>query len=166
MAKQKYDWPALKLEFFQSDIDEAKVFIEGKIGPLNWNLKKQIAWWQKEKQAYKDKILQKALERQAAKEAKSLELSVWTLMKAKKMALTKIIKMMAEEDLDMSDMDKGLKNIKTELWEPTNIWSNYNFNKNKDDWVLSDEDRDFIESLFMEKTNEQKWDTKRKTTRK
>lgn len=167
MAKQKYDWPALKLEFFQSDIDEAKVFIEGKIGTLNGNLKKQIAWWQKEKQAYKEKILQKALERQAEKEARSLEIPIWTLMKAKKMALTKIIKMMAEQDLDMWDMDKGLKNIKTELWEPTNIWSNYNFNKNKDDWVLSDEDKDFIESLFMEKTNEQqKWDTKRKTTRK
>jgi hypothetical protein len=32
MAKAKYNRPALKLEFFQSDIDEAKVFIESKFG--------------------------------------------------------------------------------------------------------------------------------------
>ena len=153
MAKQKYDWSVLKLEFFQSDIDEASVFIKWKLGAFDWNIKKQIAGWQKEKNAYKEKILQKALDKQAEKEARSLEIPVWTLMKAKKMALTKIIKMMAEQDLDMSDIEKGLKSIKTELWEPTNIWSNYNFNKNKDDWVLSEEDEALIESLFATKQN-------------
>ena len=66
-------------------------------------------------------MIQKALEEQARKEAKSLEIPVGTLMKAKKMALTKIIKMMAEKDLDMQDIERGLKNIKTELGEPTNI---------------------------------------------
>jgi hypothetical protein len=28
MAKQKYDWYKLKLEFFQSDFDEVKAFLE------------------------------------------------------------------------------------------------------------------------------------------
>ena len=32
MAKQKYDRPALKLEYFQSDIEESTVFIEQKFG--------------------------------------------------------------------------------------------------------------------------------------
>lgn len=163
MAKQKYDRPALKHEFFLSEIDEAKVFIEGRLGAFDWNIKRQIAWRTKDKKARKESMLQKALEDQARKEAKSLEIPVGTLMKAKKMALTKIIKMVAEKDLDMQDIERGLKNIKTELGEPTNIGSNYNFNKNKDDWVLSDEDKEFIEALFEEKTNGEAGNTKRKT---
>ena len=162
MAKFKYDWPALKLEYFQSDIEEAKVFIEGRLSGFNGNMKKQIVWRTKEKKARKEKMIQRALDEQAKKEAKSLEIPVGTLMKAKKMALIKIIQMMSKWDLDMSDMDKGLKNIKTELWEPTNIWSNYNFNKNKDDWVLSEEDKAFIETLFSEKDNGKAGTTKRK----
>lgn len=163
MAKQKYDRPALKLEFFQSPIDETKGFIEAKWMTNDANVRKHTNWRWKEKKARKEKMIQKALEEQARKEAKSLEIPVGTLMKAKKMALTKIIKMVAEKDLDMQDIERGLKNIKTELGEPTNIWSNYNFNKNKDDWVLSDEDKEFIEALFEEKTNGEAGTTKRKT---
>lgn len=164
MAKQKYDRPALKLEYFQSDIEESTVFIEQKFGKkMSWDTRLKIKGRTKDKKARKEKMIQKALEEQARKEAKSLEIPVGTLMKAKKMALTKIIKMMAEEKLDMQDIERGLKNIKTELGEPTNIWSNYNFNKNKDDWVLSEEDKEFIEALFSEKDNGEARNTKRKT---
>lgn len=163
MAKQKYDRPALKLEYFQSDIEEIKSFFTDKWMPYNSEIRKRANGWWKEKKARKEKMIQKAIEEQARKEAKSLEIPVGTLMKAKKMALTKIIKMMAEEKLDMQDIERGLKNIKTELGEPTNIWSNYNFNKNKDDWVLSEEDKEFIEALFSEKDNGEARNTKRKT---
>jgi len=163
MAKFKYDWPALKLEYFQSDIEEVKGFIEAKWMTHDANVRKRTNGRWKEKRARKEKMIQRALDEQAKKEAKSLEIPVGTLMKAKKMALIKIIQMMSKWDLDMSDMDKGLKNIKTELGEPTNIWSNYNFNKNKDDWVLSEEDKAFIETLFSEKDNGKAGTTKRKT---
>lgn len=163
MAKFKYDWPALKLEYFQSDFDEVKGFVEAKWMTNDANVRKRTSGRWKEKRARKEKMVQRALDEQARKEAKSLEIPVGTLMKAKKMALTKIIKMMAEQDLDMQDIERGLKNIKTELGEPTNIWSNYNFNKNKDDWALSEEDKEFIEALFSEKTNGKAGNTKRKT---
>lgn len=127
--KNTYDRQALKLEFFQSDIDEAKVFIESKFGQWkwNWNTNRNTRGRWKEKQEYKDKILQKVLERKAEEEAKSLEIPVDQLMKAKKaviwLFMQKLQKTLEEKDTDFNvkEFEKILKVIKTELGEPTNI---------------------------------------------
>lgn len=131
--KAKYDRQSLKLEFFQSDIDEVKSFLSQKWIKLNWwGIAKQTNWWSKEKQEYKDKILQQVLERRAKEEAKSLEIPVDQLMKAKKAVISlfmqkldKTLKQQKETDWEASfnvkEFEKILKVIKTELGEPTNI---------------------------------------------
>lgn len=136
MPKAKHDYPALKMEFFQSDIDEVKVFIESKFGQWkwNWNFNKNTRWWTKEKQQYKDKILAKALEKNALKQANELEVPVDTLKKAKKKAIIKIINYLNKE-LNPSDMEKVVKMIKTELGEPTTYSKNENLNMEKFEWI-------------------------------
>lgn len=131
--KSKYDRQALKLEFFQSDIDEVYNFLAGKFGEntVKWNLKNKVKGWSKEKQEYKNKILEKALEKRAKEEAKSLEIPIDQLMKAKKAVISlfmnKLNKVLAQQktdenaDFNVKEFEKILKVIKTELGEPTNI---------------------------------------------
>jgi len=131
--KNTYDRQALKLEFFQSDIDEVKVFMEAKYGQgkRNWTMNKNTRGRSKEKQEYKDKILQKVLEKRAKEEAKSLEIPVDQLMKAKKAVISlfmnKLNKVLNQQkkdedaDFNVKEFEKILKVIKTELGEPTNI---------------------------------------------
>ena len=85
MGKVKYDRQALKLEFFQSDIDEVYDFLKRKYGDklAKSSMKNKCKGWGKEKQEYKDKILQKALDKKAKEEAESLEIPVDQLMRAK-----------------------------------------------------------------------------------
>lgn len=125
--RSKYDWQALKLEFFQSDIDEVKSFLNDKKVTYNSVSRKYTKWWYNEKQEYKNKILQQALERRAKEEAKNLEIPVDKLMKAKKaviwLFMQKLEKKLEEKepDVNVKEFEKILKIIKTELWEPTNI---------------------------------------------
>jgi len=133
MGKVKYDRQALKWEFFHSEINEAKVFFEHKYGQWkrNWTMNRNTTGWSKEKQEYKDKILQEALEKRAKEEAKSLEIPIDQLMKAKKAVISlfmnKLNKTLAEQkkdedaDFNVKEFEKILKVIKTELGEPTNI---------------------------------------------
>ena len=126
--KNKYDRQALKLEFFQSDIDEVERFFQDKFKTkTDGSIRKNTKGRSKEKQEYKDKILQKALERRAKEEAKNLEIPVDKLMKAKKaviwLFMQKVEKELLQKDpnINVKEFDKILKIIKTELGEPTNI---------------------------------------------
>lgn len=125
--KSTYDRQALKLEFFQSDIDEVKWFFGEKWVKYNSKIWTNTKGRAKEKQEYKDKILQKALERRAKEEAKNLEIPVDKLMKAKKaviwLFMQKVEKELWQKDpnINVKEFDKILKIIKTELGEPTNI---------------------------------------------
>lgn len=126
--KSKYDRQALKLEFFQSDIDEVERFFQDKFKTrTDGSIRKNTKGRSKEKQEYKDKILQKALERRAKEEAKNLEIPVDKLMKAKKaviwLFMQKVEKelLQKEPNINVKEFDKILKIIKTELGEPTNI---------------------------------------------
>lgn len=151
MAKQQYNRPAIKLEFFESDIDEVESFFQDKFKTkTDWSIRKNTKWRTKEKQERKAKIVEKAIQRNAEKQAKELEIPIETLLKAKKMAVIKIIRMMSEQDLSMNDLSKWLEKIKTELWEPDHIGANYNVNTNKNEW-LTDEEIEAIELLFQAK---------------
>lgn len=130
--KSKYNRQALKLEFFQSDIDEVERFFQDRFKTkTDWSIRKNTKWRSKEKQEYKDKILQKVLEKRAEKEAKSLEIPVDKLMKAKKaviwLFMNKLNRTLEEQkadkdaDFNVKEFEKILKVIKTELGEPTNI---------------------------------------------
>lgn len=130
MPKQKRDYSAIKLEFFQSDFDEVKSFITHKWIRYNAEWSRRTKGRAKEKAEYKNEILQKALEKQANKESNDLVLPTAFLMKAKKNALIQIAKKLSKEWLSISDLSKGLDKIKVELWEPTTVVKSENENTN------------------------------------
>lgn len=154
MAKQKRDYSKLKLEFFESEYDSVNEFFLQKYNQ-NTAKNKQIAtstkWRWKQKQEYKEKILQKALERSAEKKAKEIEIDVELLQKWKKNWLIQIINRLSKKNnLPIWDIVKWLNAIKTELWEPTSY--------QKTDSVIKDETSDqnpLKEKLLKLKQNNQ-----------
>lgn len=157
MGVQKYDYQALKLEFFKSDFDELKAFLSEKwVNYTSWGIAKMTRWWTKEKQEWKEKILQKALEENAKKQAKSLQVPLEELMKWKKAILqlllvqvskyVKLSQKWEDFDIDTNDVDRILKIFKTELWEPTKITKNENTNFNNEE--LTEEDQQILNKIF------------------
>ena len=148
--KSKYDRPALKLEFFQSDIDDVKPFFEQRYNKNTAN-NKQLAnatkWRAKEKQERKAKIVEKALKKNAEKRASQLEIPLEALKESKVKALWKIMEMLEMKDLSMKDLALWLEKIKTELWEPEHVSANYNMNANKVEW-LTEEESEALDVLF------------------
>ena len=137
MQQTKFDYNALKLEYFQSEIDEIKWFRLNK--GLNYNSRVATMTkgrWQ-EKQERKDKILEKALERQKNKIAKELEIPVEDLFKIKKDVIElmkhklkqytqKVDLAVDGEDVSINtkDLEKIRKVAKVELGEPMIVTKN------------------------------------------
>lgn len=166
MASKKYDYSALKLEFFQSDTDEVRVFIKQRLGQDTAN-NKQLAsktkgrW--KEKIEYKQKLVEKAIERNAEKQARQLEIPIDLLLKAKKVAIGKIMTLISSEWITMNDLAKWLEKIKTELWEPSSISKNDNTNITKVEPQLNEDDKEFLAQLVEKRYGKKTWWTNRKT---
>ena len=135
MPKQKYDRPNLKLEFLKSDIDEVKGFFKEKYKVWNAQISKMTTGWSKEKIEYKNKIVEKALLKNAEKTANSLELPMEQLTIAKKNAVVKVIQKMMGNDLDMADMERAIKILRTEMWLPNTYTKNENTNIDKIEWI-------------------------------
>lgn len=131
MPKQKHDYKQLKIDFIQSDFDEVKSFITHKWLKYSAERWRRTKWWAKEKQEMKEKILAKATENIITKQAKELELPMEQLTLAKKNAVIKVIQMMMNNDLDMSDMERSIKILRTEMWLPTSYAKNENTNIDK-----------------------------------
>ena len=134
MPKRKYDWTELKLQYFQSEIDDVKAFFQQLWSKqLDGNFTKKTTWWAKEKQAYKEKIIKKALEENAKKRAKELQIPIETLQLWKKNALVWIMNDLTKKSdkMSMSDKVKWLNALKTELWEPTTVSKNENINRSE-----------------------------------
>ena len=137
MQQTKFDYNALKLEYFQSEIDEIKWFRLDK--GLNYNSRVATMTkgrWQ-EKQKRKEKILEKALERQKNKIAKELEIPVEDLFKIKKDVIElmkhklkqytqKVDLAVDGEDVSINtkDLEKIRKVAKVELGEPMIVTKN------------------------------------------
>lgn len=152
MQQTKYDYNALKLEYFKSDIDEIKWFRIDK--GLNYN--SRVATLTKgrgqEKQKRKDAIIQKALEKEKNRIANKLEIDPEDLFKTKKQAYelmkvklnqyTKKINQAKEDGeeenvpLNMKDLEKIRKVAKVELWEPTVVAKNEWTTELKTNWPL------------------------------
>ena len=131
---KKYDWAELKLEYFQSDIDDVSSFLIQKGFKSLWGkYGVKTKWRNKEKQAYKQKIIEKALKKSAEKKANELEVPIEALQLWKKNALVGIMNDLTKnsEKMSMSDKVKWLNALKTELWEPTTVSKNENVNKNE-----------------------------------
>ena len=159
--KSKYDRPALKLEFFESEHVEA--FFKDKWKTwTDWSTRKNTKWRAKEKQERKAKIIEKAIQKNAEKQAKELSIPLEELMKWKKaiiqlllLQVSKYVRDSKWEDWEIKEIDvwnaeKILRMFKTELWEPATIWANYNMNANKVEW-LTDEESEALDILFNSK---------------
>lgn len=161
--KSKYDRPAIKLEFFESEYDEVESFFQDKFKTkTDWSIRKNTKWWPKEKQELKERIVQKAIQKNAEKQAKELSVPLEELMKWKKAILQLLLLQVSKyvkdskwddwtiKEVDVSDAEKILKMFKTELGEPATIWANYNMNANKVEW-LTDEESEALDILFSQK---------------
>ena len=162
--KSKYDRNALKLEFFESDIDEVQEFLRWKFGEklATSNMKNKCKWRPKEKQEHKAKIVEKAIQKNAEKQAKELSIPLEELMKWKKAIIQLLLLQVSKyvrdskwedwaiKEIDVWNAEKILRMFKTELWEPATIWANYNMNANKVEW-LTDEESEALDILFNSK---------------
>ena len=135
MTKQKRDYKQLKVEFLKSDFDEVKWFLIDKWVIYNSRWTARTKWWAKEKQQMKDKILAKATQNVIEKQAKELEIPMEQLTIAKKNAVVKVIQKMMNTDLDMSDLERSIKILRTEMWLPTTYSKNENMNLEKIEWI-------------------------------
>ena len=161
--KSKYDRPALKLEFFESEHDELKQFLSEKwVNYSSWIIAKQTKWRVKEKQERKTKIVEKAIQKNAEKQAKELSIPLEELMKWKKAIIQLLLLQVSKyvrdskwedwaiKEIDVWNAEKILRMFKTELGEPATIWANYNMNANKVEW-LTDEESEALDILFNSK---------------
>jgi hypothetical protein len=132
----KHNRPVIKMEYFQSENDDLKSFLSQKGIRLNgWWIAKKTKWWFKEKTEYKAKIVEKALLKNAEKTANSLELPMEQLTIAKKNAVVKVIQKMMWSDLDMTDMERAIRILRTEMWLPNSYAKNENTNIDRIEWI-------------------------------
>lgn len=135
MQAKKYDYNALKLEYFMSEIPEVSRFFQDKGLTFNSRVREIVTWRSKEKQKRLDDITAKALERKKNEIAKKLEIPVEDLFKTKKQALevmkaklNQYIKQINgnpdEANISMKELEKIRKMTKVELWEPTIVQQN------------------------------------------
>ena len=135
MQAKNFDYNALKLEYFMSDIPEIKRFWTEKGLKYNSQVGEHTKWRWKEKQKRLDDITAKALERKKNEIAKKLEIPVEDLFKTKKQALevmkaklNQYIKQINgnpdEANISMKELEKIRKMTKVELWEPTIVQQN------------------------------------------
>lgn len=167
MAKP-IDRSALKLEFFNSPFDEVEAFFRDKWKTwTDWNTRKNTKWRSKEKQEHKAMIVEEAIKLNAKKKANELAIPLEDLMKWKKaiiwLLLQQVKKYVDESknkdwtinEIDINNAEKILKMFKTELWEPSTIWTNYNLNANKIEW-LTEEESEALDMLLNTKSQKNK----------
>ena len=135
MQAKNFDYNALKLEYFMSDIPEIKRFWIEKGLKYNTQVGEHTRGRGKEKQKRLDDITAKALERKKNEIAKKLEIPVEDLFKTKKQAIelmkVKLNQYVKKANADpedapinMKDIEKIRKVTKVELWEPTIVAQN------------------------------------------
>lgn len=138
MPKRKYNYQQLKTEFFDSKFDEVKSFITDKWLTYNSERARRTKWWAKEKEELGNMVVEEALLLNAHKQAEQLEIPMETLKKAKNAAVGRVLEMLSKPKkgqkkvkLSLSDIEKVLRILKTELWEPITINKNENTNTEK-----------------------------------
>lgn len=134
MPKRKYDLSELKLDYLTWDYESVNSFLIQKWlkTKINW---KDVKWWDKDKIKMKEKMLAKATQNVIAKQAKELELPMEQLTIAKKNAVVKVIQKMMWNDLDMADMERAIKILRTEMWLPNSYAKNENTNIDRIEWI-------------------------------
>lgn len=72
-----------------------------------------------------------AIDKSIVKQAKALEIPMDELMLSKKEAVSKVMQQVLEKDLDIQDLERTIKILRTELGLPTSYSKNENMNTEK-----------------------------------
>ena len=133
MQQTKYDYDALKKEYFDSEIDEIKWFWAEKGLKYNSQVAKRTKGRGQEKKAHKEKLFEEYKEKQRKEMLKKYEVPVEQLLESKlatigllRKKLKFFIDMKPEElwNMNMKELEKIRRMLKTELGEPTTIAKN------------------------------------------
>ena len=159
MAKQKYDWEKIKMEFMLSEYDEVESFMNNIwITTVN---RKRTKNRTKEKQEYKQKIYEKALKKKWNETAKEIS----DIAKRYEMLDEEFISRMEQQfeeskktpkkwekvrKLFSGDIMNMRKIARTERWLPVNISKVEQTNKEERD-DLNDEEMEALKSLLKKK---------------
>ncbi len=159
MAKQKYDWEKIKMEFMLSDFDEVESFMNDIwITTVN---RKRTKNRTKEKQEYKQKIYEKALKKKWDETAKEIS----DKAKRYEMLDDEFIEWMEKQfEEEKKTPKKGEKKrrlfsgdilnmwkiSRTERWLPVNISKVEQTNKDERD-ALNEDEADALKSLLNKK---------------
>lgn len=150
MAKQKYDWWKMKMEFMLSEYDEAKGFMQDKYKIYNGEIAKNVKWWWKDKIAYKQKIYEEALKKKWKETAKEIsdkakryemlddEFIAWMEHQFEEEKKTPK-KGEKKRKLFSGDILNMRKISRTERWLPVNISKVEQTNKEERTWLTDDE---------------------------
>lgn len=134
MAKRKYDLAELKKEYLTWDFESVSAFIMQKWLKNKIN-GKDFKWWDKDKKKLKEKALEKAIKKTVTKQANALEIPIEQLSLAKKNAVVKVIQQMMNKDLNMHDLDRTIRILRTEMWLPVTYTKSENLNIEKVEWI-------------------------------
>ena len=124
MQKTKYDYDALKREYFDSDEDEIKSFCIGKGLAYSSRVRAMTKGRGQEKKAHKEKLFEEYKEKQRKELLKKYEVPVEQLLESKlatigllRKKLKFFIDMKPEEiaNMNMKEVEKIWKMLKTEL---------------------------------------------------
>lgn len=159
MAKQKYDWEKIKMEFMLSDFDEVESFMNDIwITTVN---RKRTKNRTKEKQEYKQKIYEKALKKKWDETAKEIsdkakryemlddEFIAWMEKQFEEEKKTPK-KWEKKRKLFSGDILNMRKISRTERWLPVNISKVEQTNKEERD-TLNDNEAEALKSLLNKK---------------
>ena len=141
--KKKYDWSALKKQFFVSEHLEVKGFFEEKCGTYNGNAKRYTKGWAREKEVWLAQITSKALDQLQDKESRELSKALQNIFTGLKDRVKTISDMRA---LSVQDLHKLWEIFMTMNNRATRIATNINFHeerKNEDE--LTEEEKIAIE---------------------
>lgn len=134
MAKRKYDLAELKKEYLTWDFESVSAFIMQKWLKNKIN-GKDFKWWDKDKKKLKEEALEKAIKKSVTKQANALEIPIEQLSLAKKNAVVKVIQQMMNKDLNMHDLDRTIRILRTEMWLPVTYTKSENLNIEKVEWI-------------------------------
>ncbi len=123
MPRKKHDWQAYKLEYFESAYDETKAWII-EVKKMDWSsyIGKKTLGWSKEKEAAKNKGVEKAKEGLIDMYARLKKKRVLTAITTANNIIQKMGKRVyddTEEKMSYSELDVFMKNMRLELEEMT-----------------------------------------------
>jgi hypothetical protein len=107
----------------------------------------------KERKEVKKKVMKVAIDKSIVKQAKALEIPMDELMLSKKEAVSKVMQQVLEKDLDIQDLERTIKILRTELGLPTSYSKNENMNTEKIEGIHIIMGKNLIDKKENDKNN-------------